>query len=207
MNLKLILTELKTHIPPEGATLGFLLKKIKEKGYYILVLILSVPFIQPVPLPGISTIFGVMIAILGFSISFKQGKPPHLSYKIYHWKIPHDTLKKMIFYSLKMLNWIEKFIRPMGGWKKKSGRFYQVNGIIILISGLVLSLPLPIPFSNALPAWTCLLMSLAHIEEDERLLWLGYGLAVATFIFFAFLGFIFFESIEFFKVFIKTFKI
>ena len=47
-------------------------------------------------------------------------------------------------------------------------------GAMILTCGLLLMLPLPIPFSNGLPAFSVLLLASAMLEED------GYFLVAGT---------------------------
>ena len=43
-----------------------------EKGLPFLVLILSLPFMQPIPLPGLSIVLGILIALKGFGMFFKN---------------------------------------------------------------------------------------------------------------------------------------
>jgi hypothetical protein len=60
-----------------------------------------------------------------------------------------------------------------------------LNGFLLAIHGILMALPLPIPGSNSFPAWSILLIALAELEEDGILLWIGYLVSIASFIFFA----------------------
>ena len=46
--------------------------------------------------------------------------------------------------------------------------------ILLITNAVLLALPLPIPFSNAIPAWMILLQSLAHLEKDGLFIILPY---------------------------------
>jgi hypothetical protein len=48
-----------------------------------------------------------------------------------------------------------------------------------------MSLPLPIPFTNLLPAYTILVLAIGLLETDGFLLLMGYGMTLATTFFFA----------------------
>ena len=53
----------------------------------------------------------------------------------------------------------------------------MINGLVIFFCGFVLSLPLPIPFTNTIPAIAILLLSMGMMEEDGLFILLGYGVA------------------------------
>ena len=61
------LQKLEEAILQSGAktSLGTLDDLLKERGFVTLVLILSLPFIQPIPVPGLSIIFGLAIFMQG----------------------------------------------------------------------------------------------------------------------------------------------
>jgi hypothetical protein len=61
----------------------------------------------------------------------------------------------------------------------------QILGIMICLSGLALLLPLPIPFSNFLPAMTIVLLAAAMIEDDGCVALAGAGFFLLTLVFFA----------------------
>jgi hypothetical protein len=49
----------------------------------------------------------------------------------------------------------------------------------------LMSLPLPIPLTNLLPAYTILFLAIGLLELDGLFILIGYGMTVATTIFFA----------------------
>jgi hypothetical protein len=48
-----------------------------------------------------------------------------------------------------------------------------------------MSLPLPIPLTNLVPAYTILLLAIGLLEFDGLFILIGYGMTVTTTIFFA----------------------
>jgi hypothetical protein len=51
-------------------------------------------------------------------------------------------------------------------------------------NALLMGLPLPIPFTNLLPAYTILFLALGAFESDGLLILGGYGMTVVTTLFF-----------------------
>ena len=52
------LQELVDRYDKEGVTLGALLDRTDRRGYYLLLILISLPFVTPIPLPGFSIPFG-----------------------------------------------------------------------------------------------------------------------------------------------------
>jgi len=67
--------------------------------------------------------------------------------------------------------------------------YRRLAGAMIALAGLCLLLPLPVPFSNGLPAWTILLLAAAALERDGLCFLAGGLLFLATATFFALLAF------------------
>jgi hypothetical protein len=58
----------------------------------------------------------------------------------------------------------------------------------MMAAALVLLLPLPIPFSNAFPAWLILLVAGGLLERDGGAVLAGYSVGAGGLAFFYFLG-------------------
>jgi hypothetical protein len=56
-------------------------------------------------------------------------------------------------------------------------------GLGIIFAGLGLMLPLPIPFSNNIPAWAVVLFSIGLMEKDGLCVLLGHLTAIAAWLF------------------------
>jgi hypothetical protein len=58
----------------------------------------------------------------------------------------------------------------------------RLIGLGIVIASLGLMLPLPIPFSNSIPAWAVVLLAIGRMEQDGLLVLLGHLTVVATWV-------------------------
>jgi hypothetical protein len=56
-------------------------------------------------------------------------------------------------------------------------------GLGVVIASLGLMWPLPIPFSNSIPAWAVVLLAIAMLESDGLCVLLGRLTAIATWAF------------------------
>jgi hypothetical protein len=56
-------------------------------------------------------------------------------------------------------------------------------GLGIVIASLGLMLPLPIPFSNSIPAWAVVLLAIGMMEKDGLCVLLGHLTAMGTWVF------------------------
>jgi hypothetical protein len=61
---------------------------------------------------------------------------------------------------------MEKLLKPRLLYPEFPAAFQRASGGVILVCGLLLLLPLPVPFSNAFPAFTVILLAAAGLERD-----------------------------------------
>jgi hypothetical protein len=59
----------------------------------------------------------------------------------------------------------------------------RLIGLGIVIASLGLMLPLPIPFSNSIPAWAVVFLAIGMMENDGLCVLLGHLTAIATWAF------------------------
>lgn len=170
----------------EGLTIGEITVLLGEMGHGILILLLCIFFLQPIPLPGISTPIGIII-ITSATLQFLN-KAPWIPRRYRHRVIPHRVLKKMLRVARRIWSFLEKWMHPRLLFLTQSPGFRFLNWLLLIISGLLLGLPLPIPFSNTLPALVILSLIFAQLEEDGFLVLFGYLLGSLMFLFFFSLG-------------------
>lgn len=172
--------------PGTRITLNHLLAQTEGRGVYLLIFLLCMPFMQPVPLPGVSTVLGASIIYLAvkLGIRLRGGLPSFLGDR----PLPTGFQKLILNGSIRMLRFLEKRARRRGdkwlGWD--SARLF--NCAIIIAMAVLLSLPIPIAFTNQPPAFTILLISLAMMEEDGVLIWYGWVSALVTTAYFVLLA-------------------
>ncbi|NBX18828.1 MAG: hypothetical protein EBR09_15860 [Proteobacteria bacterium] len=146
-------------------------------------IVFSIPFLQPVPLPGLSTPFGILLGALGFFHLSGQGYRA-LPKRLLERRIEAATVLKILEYSEKTLSGLAKI--PFWNWGR-AGRLLshpRALGSHIVFMAILLSLPLPVPFSNALPAWGIVFASLSIIEANGIFILLSYLTLIGNLVFF-----------------------
>jgi hypothetical protein len=155
-------------------TIEFLIKTLSGKGRYLILILLSLPFCQPIPLPGLSTIFGILIAFFGVSIMV--GKHLLLFSAISKRKVSPKIIEKIASKALWLVNKIKPMLHQRLTFVVYQPAFRILNGIVITLLGLFLALPLPIPFTNLIPGFVIFLMALGLLEDDGLLILIAYSL-------------------------------
>lgn len=144
--------------------LGELTDVLQLRGYNALLIFLAFPFVTPVPLPGFSTVFGLVIALLGVRMVLAQ--KPWLPERLTARQLPARLLPKLLLAASRAFGRLEKLLKPRLFYPEFPAVFQRASGVIIVMCGLLLLLPLPVPFSNAFPAFTIILLAAAGLERD-----------------------------------------
>ncbi len=173
------------HARGKPITLKEIIEILHGRGLDIVILILALPFCIPIPLLGLSTPFGLALMFLGLRIALR--KHPWLPRRLLQREIPYQTLAKIIRVALKVTTRLEKVLRPRYIFLKQWSAFTTLSGLIITSNAFLLMLPLPIPFSNTLPAISIVLTAAGMIEEDGAVIVAGYLMAVISWLYILFL--------------------
>lgn len=148
----------------ETVTLREVIALLHGRGYVLLVMFLALPFCTPVPLPGLSTPLGLIIGVIGGRLAL--GAKPWLPARLLETRLPPATFKKVFVITQKIVLWFEKFLRPRLPGVTAKPWLEQIHAVSIVVCALMLLLPLPIPFSNVIPAWAILLLAGGLLERD-----------------------------------------
>jgi len=168
-------------------TLGEIIALMQQRAYSFLLLIIALPFGTPIPLPGLSTPFGLIIAFIGLRISC--GLHPWLPDRMMRVTLPAKWLPRIFRAAGRIVRWLERVLRPRMTFLVRTPIFWQLHGVMILISGLLLLLPLPVPMTNFFPAWAVVLLACAMLESDGRFTIAGTIVFLIGCGYFALLGF------------------
>ena len=144
--------------------LGELTDVLQLRGYNALLIFLAFPFVTPIPLPGLSTAFGLVIALLGLRMALAQ--KPWLPERLTARVLPSRLLPKLLLATSRAFRRLEKLLKPRLFYPEYPAAFQRASGVLIIVCGLLLLLPLPVPFSNAFPAFTIILLAAAGLERD-----------------------------------------
>jgi len=165
----------------ETVQVRVLLDHLAVRGHALLAFFLALPFLQPIPLPGVSTPFGLAVALIGILMAL--GRPPWLPQRWQERALPTRLVVRIVRTGQHVMARAERFIRPRGQWLHRHPWARAIAGIVLAVSGLELALPLPILFTNTLPALVIATTSVGMLEEDGLLIVIGgvvfvLGLAV-----------------------------
>ncbi len=156
------------------------------RAYTLLILLLALPFTTPIPLPGLAIPFSLAIALIALRLTL--GQRPWLPEKILRKELPPGFFGKLFAFAEKVLRFLEKFLRPRFTWLTDTQLLRRLHALLVLVAALALLPPLPIPFTNLIPAWVILLVAAGLLERDGLFVLAGYLVFIAGVFYFIFLG-------------------
>jgi hypothetical protein len=148
------------------------------RGYTLLLILLAMPFCTPIPLPGLSMPFGLVVALIGFRLALRE--KPWLPARLLATELPQTFFPRFLAATRQLVRGLEWFLRPRWVFLLDTGVLHHVYGAMILCCGLLLVLPLPLPFSNGLPALTVVLLAAAMLERDGYCVLAGLAMFALT---------------------------
>lgn len=157
-----------------------------EEGHAAIILFLCLPFIQPIPLPGLSTPLGAMIVLIGFLLLIR--KPLFLPQRFDKNNIHPDLMRSVQRAAIKIWSYSANILKPRLLFLTDRLFFRILNFLVILICSILLALPLPIPFSNTVPVLGIITLSLGQLEKDGLFVLLSYAWLIIVFTFFYFIS-------------------
>lgn len=180
--LSVLLKRLEQEFAERPLDFGELVRVTQGRAYDVLLIFLSLPFLTPIPLPFLSTALGSIMVLIGARLAL--GQRPWLPQKILQHRIEGKNLSRLLHAGSKVLRWLEIFLRPRLAFVHTTWVFHRLTGVLIALSGALLLLPLPIPFSNILPAATVLLLAAGALERDGVFFFAGCALFLVNLVFF-----------------------
>lgn len=164
-------------------TLDEVVCQLSGKGLPILLILLSIPLALPITIPGLSTPFGLLIVFIGYRIALNH--PIRWPSKWLQHKIPYQMLVNIT----DKIFWCAAKIQPLVytrlSFLTKKPLLHRLHGLFICFMGILLALPLPLPFTNTFAALPILLMSLALLEDDGGCVIAAYIMGLVGLCYFA----------------------
>jgi hypothetical protein len=177
---------LKTRSAEGELTLREAIVVLGVRAYTLLLILLSLPFITPIPLPGLSTPFGVAVAFIALRLML--GRKPWLPEKILSRPIPPGFFGKVFAFAAWTIRLLEKMLKPRLTFLTDTVPLYRMHAALMVLAAVVLLLPLFIPFTNTFPAWTIILVAAGLLERDGLFILGGYVAFALGVLYFIFLG-------------------
>ncbi|MCF3641837.1 exopolysaccharide biosynthesis protein [Rhizobium sp. TRM95111] len=171
----------------ETVTLRELIVAMGEQGLLLLCVFLCLPFLFPVSIPGVSTVFGAGIVLISLAITVNR--MPWLPAAIADRAISAEKLRPTLERGISLVAGMERYVRPRLSLLVHGAAVNRFNGFAMLMGGVLLMAPLGlIPFSNTLPALAVLLLAGGIAQRDGLFVAGGYAMLVATVVYFGVLA-------------------
>lgn len=172
----------------EHITLRDLLAKMGESGLLIICALISLPFLVPVSIPGVSTVFGAGIVLIGIAVTFNR--LPWLPTKIADRQLNREKLVPVLERGVRILRKVDRFVKPRLLFLTRGPGMNRFNGLVLTAAGLLLMAPLGfIPFSNTFPGLAILFLSAGIAQRDGVMVLASYVMNVVTVLYFGALAY------------------
>lgn len=181
------LRALAEHFKDGPVRLADIVEVLHGRGYRLFIVLLCLPFLTPIPLPGLSTVFGLVIALIGFRLAL--GQKPWLPRRLMERQLPPRALPKVLNASSRLVGAFERLSKPRLQFFYRRAAFQCLGGALIALCGLKLLLPIPVPMSNFFPGLSAALLAAGSFEEDGLVFVAGIVTFVASLGYFTLLAF------------------
>jgi hypothetical protein len=160
---------------------------LSDRGIVVVLIILTMPFLFPIPTMGLSAPVGVAIAIYGVSVAL--GRKPWLPKFLMKRELSNKAVHRLAGFGTKWGKRVEHLLKPRLSVMNWAG-INILTGISLSVDALLMSLPLPIPATNAIPAAAILLLLLGQLERDGVFIIAGQITSAVVLAIFAGLGYL-----------------
>jgi hypothetical protein len=146
-------------------------------------MVLTIPFLLPVSIPGTSTPFGLLIALNAVGLALH--KSPWLPARLMQRRIAAEQLMAMLEKGVQLFARLERLIRPRLLVLTHRASVGRLNVLLLGFSAILLMAPLPLPLSNTLPAYGVLLLAVGNLERDGYAILAGYAMVFLSVVYFS----------------------
>jgi hypothetical protein len=174
-------------LPLDKVTLAEIRDLLGQDGLMLLTVFLTVVFMIPVSIPGVSTVFGAAILLIGVSRLFNRSL--WIPKRFLNRQLPADRLCAGLNRGVIWVHRLEHVSRPHRlKWMACNGFMDAVNNCTLIMAALLLMAPFGlVPFSNTLPALAILFLAIGFLQRDGICILLGHLVNLATVVYFMFL--------------------
>ena len=175
------------NLPPEGVTLAEIRDLVGHDGMMVLVILLTLVFLVPVSIPGVSTVFGGGILLIGASRLARR--PLWVPERIARRRVSSHRLRGSLMKGLVWLRRLERLSRPgrLPALSSRGVSMVMTDLAIVLAAALLMAPFGLIPLSNTIPAIALLFFAVGVLHQDGLCIVLGHCANVMTIIYFGIL--------------------
>lgn len=160
----------------ERVTLSNVLELAGERTFGFLLVLLALPSALPIPAPGYSAPFGVLIILVSAQMMVGLHRP-WFPDKIRASSLSRKQAQGLIKAGLPWLKRLESFSKPRLSFISNTQLGRIVIGLIIILMGIFMMIP--IPGTNTIPAMIVFILGFSLIEEDGFISLMGLAAGFA----------------------------
>ena len=179
------LTQVIQSLDTQALTLGQMLERVGTQGLLLFAALLTLVFLIPVSIPGVSTVFGAAILLIG--VSRLLDRPLWLPARLRDRELPAERLRQMLGRGMVWVHRLERISRAHRLPSLAQGRAMDIfNSLAFIFAALLLMMPFGfIPFSNTLPGIALLFYAIGMIQRDGVAILLGHLGTIVTLVYFS----------------------
>lgn len=172
-------------LPEREVSLREIVDDFGGDSLMLLTIFLSLIFLVPVSIPGVSTVFGTGIVLIG--ITRLLDRQLWMPQRVARRALSAARLREGLQTALVWLRRLERVSRAQRMRQLTAeGAMTLCNNSALVLAGLLLMMPFGlVPFSNTLPAVAVILLSIGMMQQDGGAVLLGYFTLLVTVLYFA----------------------
>lgn len=146
----------------DSLTVGTIVQRVEDRGFGLLLLVLSLPSALPVPAAGYSVPFGIVLLLLALQMIAGRQRPAFPE-RVQRIALSPKTATRLLGAGARLFRILETLVRPRMRWiGQRGGRVFM--GCLVLLMALLMLIP--IPLTNSFPALVIFLIGVGLTEED-----------------------------------------
>lgn len=146
----------------DSLSVGELIDRVGDRGFGLLLLVLSLPSALPIPAAGYSVPFGLLLLVL--ALQMLAGKlHPVFPARLRKTRMSRALTRKLVGGAAWIFRRLEWLIRPRMTWVGRRAGRVLMGGLVMIMAILML---IPIPMTNTAPAFVIFLIGIGLTEED-----------------------------------------
>ncbi len=166
-------------------TLGEALDTLDHAAFSLIAIILTLPYLQPIPLGPLTVLGGVTFAALGWQMWLGK-ESPVLPEKIRNVAMSEKTWRILATVCLKIVTFCGKFTKPRLTHLVTGKTGQKIGGFVLISAGLLMAIPFGVlPFNNLLPGLAIMFYCFGQLEEDGLMVFIAFFWLIFTTVYFS----------------------
>jgi hypothetical protein len=146
----------------DSLTVAQLTSRVGDRGFGLLLLVLSLPSALPVPAAGYSVPFGLLLLVLALQMLIGKERPVFPA-RLERVKMSSSFAARLLKGAAWIFRKLEWVIRPRMRWVgRRAGRILMG----LLVMSMAILMMIPIPLTNTFPAFVIFLIGIGLTEDD-----------------------------------------